>query len=1133
MTLKESMIEQWKTSFLSARESTVPTGAPLYTYRTTEREFAELESVLTRHLGERLRFSSLGTISKRDTWFSALFVLYSAEWWRRRYDGSGWTWEPIVCGIGIAAEDWNQSQRSECVETGLAQWGIPLSESRGLRFLGSIALQGGLPMQLLAAAQGNIGRVLTRALQLAATSRASEAEIEDWVRSLSGYLPKTYRQTEIFRLLTQVITTVLRLKISSNLSSPEGAIEKLNLHNPNWRQQFPLPIEDAQAQGLIEQLVRDAVNVKPNRPLSLVSVERRLEFLADSWQIRSSVLLPEYMEEADIHSLFGVSDETVLPGRFALRVGAGGRALEMGARRLTGRDTFKITDRRLPEFYGAEAVVEHLITLMSPDGGVRNATIKKGETLNSELPWLFDESDGTSNKFVRQGSGAVPSARGVLCIPSGWRVEPLGESESEEIGALFPLDRALWRFKGSVEVADAAGSVFRARSGQASASEEHFSWTGTRIWNVTFRSPELAFRGVPRLCQIDEDGSEHSTPGPVSWKCGSNRTSSPIGLRGPVEGTWPASGEVKSRSRIVLIPDAREVVSQAGDTPSRGTLQFPQWGLVSASARTPGISASTRQIDSTFVVEVEYDGTGAAPELCEFEVFWKGNPSSAHICLPFPANGARAFDGAGAQLPNNVSLSTAAIFGVRLVGFLGIADKAFLEFTLWDGAAGMSSASTRISPIGGSRVEVRLVDHLARFRRMLASAENLDAFVKVELRVGAAQPACVRIARYACDTLKIPETPPVKLPADVIASQKDIGSAWAMALRLDAPGEEPIQLDYCEAGQPEHGWRFPVEEIEPGPWLIYPKIGSRLLFRPLLWTTRIKETPAIPTCEPATTLSDVMKIGDPEERQRQLDDVVHRLAADFSNTDWRAVEQLVDHLGHLPLCTLDLWKAFSRSPDGIAALSFRTSALPSGFIERFSSEMPAVWESVPLKSWIAAIQAFGEQNRSGTLFAPDLGRKVEEISSVHPSLWALLEVAQSICTGVQTKSVKLAQSGQVNFNDQLFSGENSPWQELLRNTAEANWPNDLNEMLVQARKSGMGQYLRTVDPHFRDTVVNIPILLAASSATGVALDGAFEPGTVRVLRKYQDFHAGWFSEAFNLTVARFVSEKLIQELGGN
>jgi hypothetical protein len=503
--VKQSIIEQWKSVFLGARELTAPTGAPLYTYRTTEREFSELETVLRGHLGERLRFSSLGTVSKRDAWFSALFVLYSAEWWRRRYDGSGWTWEPIVRGIGIAADDWTQSQRSECVEAGLAQWGIPLSESRGLRFLGSIALQGGLPMQLLAAAQGNIGRVLTRVLQLAATSRASEVEIEDWVRSLSGYLPNTYRQTEIFRLLTQVITTVLRLKTASNLCSPEGAIEKLNIHDPNWRQHFPLPIEDAQAQGLIEQLVKDAANVKLDRPLSLISVERRLELLADSWQIRSSVLLPEYLDETDMQSLFGVPKEMTLPRTVVLRVGAGVRALEMGARRLAGRNSYRI-DRRLPEFCGCEATVEHLIALIFPDGGVRSASVKKGEALCSELPWLFDESNGTSIRFVRQGSGAVPSARGVLCIPSDWLVEPRGECELEEVGALSLLDRTLWRFKGSVEVADISGAVFRARSGQASASEEHFSWTGARIWNVTFRSPELAFRGVPKLCQVDEDG---------------------------------------------------------------------------------------------------------------------------------------------------------------------------------------------------------------------------------------------------------------------------------------------------------------------------------------------------------------------------------------------------------------------------------------------------------------------------------------------------------------------------------------------------------------------------------------------------------------------------------------------------
>jgi hypothetical protein len=213
-TIKLSMIEQWKTSFLGARDLSAPTGAPLYTYRATEGEFEDLGTVLRGHLGARLRFSSLAQVSRRDAWFSALFVLYSAEWWRRRYDGSGWSWDPIVRGIGIAAENWTQSQRSECVEAGLAQWGIPLSESRGLRYLGSIALQGGLPMQLLAAAHGNIGRVLTRVLQLALQRARSAIQLcqLEWVLEARKEQPSLGRLQFLHDAVGQMKDEVLSLE---------------------------------------------------------------------------------------------------------------------------------------------------------------------------------------------------------------------------------------------------------------------------------------------------------------------------------------------------------------------------------------------------------------------------------------------------------------------------------------------------------------------------------------------------------------------------------------------------------------------------------------------------------------------------------------------------------------------------------------------------------------------------------------------------------------------------------------------------------------------------------------------------------------------------------------------------------
>jgi len=201
-------------------------------------EFEELELMLKEMMSVFLGVAPLSLIARQVPFFPSLFVIYAAEWWRRRYDGSGWSWEPIVESLGAPADGWNQAQRSECVETGLREWRLRLSDIHGFRFLGSVAFQGGLPMQLLAAARGNIGHVLGRALRLASTGSVDANDVQEWIQSLSGYLPNAYRQNEIFVLLADVILTVLRLKQEAHLTTAIGAIEALNLFDPEWRGRF-------------------------------------------------------------------------------------------------------------------------------------------------------------------------------------------------------------------------------------------------------------------------------------------------------------------------------------------------------------------------------------------------------------------------------------------------------------------------------------------------------------------------------------------------------------------------------------------------------------------------------------------------------------------------------------------------------------------------------------------------------------------------------------------------------------------------------------------------------------------------------------------------------------------------------
>jgi hypothetical protein len=102
----------------------------------------------------------------------------------------------------------------------------------------------------------------------------------------------------------------------------------------------------------------------------------------------------------------------------------------------------------------------------------------------------------------------------------------------------------------------------------------------------------------------------------------------------------------------------------------------------------------------------------------------------------------------------------------------------------------------------------------------------------------------------------------------------------------------------------------------------------------------------------------------------------------------------------------------------------------------------------------------------------------------------------------------------------------------LREGAELQWPNDLQKEISSARATEQGRFFHREDLHFRDIMVNLPILLGTSAATGSPIHwlSAYPVGE---LRKYQDFCPDWFSDAFDLTVASCISAGAIKELGNS
>jgi len=87
-TLSEAM---WKNHLLEDRNLTKPDGRPLYQYRVSGNEYKALQQLLSHFLAK----VPLNNIHTRSC-IPGLFVLYAAEWWRREFNGSSWSWMPIL-----------------------------------------------------------------------------------------------------------------------------------------------------------------------------------------------------------------------------------------------------------------------------------------------------------------------------------------------------------------------------------------------------------------------------------------------------------------------------------------------------------------------------------------------------------------------------------------------------------------------------------------------------------------------------------------------------------------------------------------------------------------------------------------------------------------------------------------------------------------------------------------------------------------------------------------------------------------------------------------------------------------------------------------------------------------------------
>lgn len=1115
-----TVFADWKHNLLASRDLERPDRRALYQYRVTEAEFVELENLLREWLGKLLVRYDLGKI-KRLTGFSALFVLYAAEWWRRRFDGSHWSWDPILIDLNADPDDWNQSQRSESIELGLRDWGLESRNSGGLRFLGSVAVQGGLPLQLLAQARGKIGLLLSQVLKQAGGTSVTQNDLLTWVESLQGTLPKSYRQSAIFALLSDVAWTVIRLKEQAGLTATTDAIARLDQQVSNWRDQFPLPVDDDHARGLIEQLVRDAAKVRTERQPATLPVERQLELEeAGSWSLHSSLTLPDSIPTSKLAKLFGMNPDE-MPRAGELSLSAGSQRLTTTIRRMAGQDGYRI-ERKPWGFSCQTAAEEHLLQLSTPDGRVWTAPAPRGESLDDDLPWIFSAEE-SSSRLLRQGGGNVAPLEAFVALPEGWSFAANSDAETSMQGTLPQFSRSIHRLRGSIQANDGSSLTCRIRTGQAGALEESYEWHGQRFW-LDFKKPGIAFKGLPQLYRVSSDSTYQKVEGNPGWSVIGATTHATAPLVGPLQVRYPPTGEVKQRSRLVVLPPNAALSIQAQDAKS-GVIKLENWEATSARTQTEGVRLEAKPHGADLHLALSVTSTDRTPETIDAEIFWPHSTYPVRLSLPFPAKGVRAFDANEKELHGGSLIAAQKLLGIRLLILSGGQNSRMSIEMRVNGSHATRSHPLRTLP-DTLTTEVRLQDYATDIQHLFSTDDNPDARVHVLLRIGGSEHFRLDIARYAAKLERSGNIISLDTDGNKALTPDEIANLTALALRLEHPGDEAIQLQSCDSeGVPTGSWQFDPRAREPGCWLIYPSSDTVMPFRPTLWPVQGDHSLA-------SGLANAINIVNQAEREASIDAEIESMSWNFMDDGWAEIEQLAGQVGHLPLATLDIWRRFSRSPHGMASLALRFGKLPSGFLSRFDQELPFSWETVIFLAWKQAVARLDDQCQKNygqeagkIVFQSHLDTRIKDISALNGALQYLLGIATAEHSSPELKVLK--QFG-ASANQRLFQGEDSRLMRLRRLHQDDQWPSGSNQILANARKQAdVADYLCPDKLDFADGVINLPLLLAAQVANNQSQEWFADPQAVNILRAHMAFDPEWFEEAYNLTIARCLAAGLL------
>ncbi|MCK9397379.1 MAG: STY4851/ECs_5259 family protein [Methylobacter sp.] len=1105
--------KDWLKQFLASRQIKRPDGQALYRYRLNNHDFETLKASL-----KTSALFGVANITEVPGW-NAAFVIYAAEWWRREYDGSLWSWEKVFTSFGADAKELKTVRRNLVVELGLRYWERKVRIINGSsRYLGSIAIEGGLPLNQLNNSSGWLGRVLKQVIPK--YTRLHHTGIHaDMLVSECDYIPKNYQNDQSHAILGDMVKTVVELKQKYRLHEHSNPVSYLDQQIPLWREQFPLPIDTEVGQKLLSDMIitaakaDDAVMNTPFRGIR---------------RVRDDGFLQLQLEFASFIALEKLNLPETIPSRLDVElISSDGVTRSLGvALKATYQQKSSL---KMPRPSGAvkgdQAACGYAIRFKHLSTLIYETPLTDGEELDNEVPWIFVQQN---DDWVLEGVASVSTrARRVRILYPDRLACPVS-AETQHIATI--ANKKLLEASGTIQLSDNENNSFIIKTAQEQSANRYYLQGET----LKFASiPNEVYRGFPSLTCVNNETEKRTEISATKLVARAvNSKGNWLPLSQDQQGIYEIrlldnQGNIQFRKKCALLPEQFSIRFKPSADSLDGVIFLDNAGRATVLCEPSVKHSITTETEGC---RIELFADNAPPSNVRLTLFWPNMADMLTLTVPFPARGGQLIDANGNKQVSEQPLFQDQLHGLRLRLFNEQPDRnrhLQIDFNLKDDTLEDARDLYFRNEVEkkGAVIELAIIDYQEWIKDLLAISRNLDSYVQLAVYENGTELLRTKIFRYQFSLTRNLSLGCVALNTNDHAclSYDTLSQVQLMAMRLSQPEQEHIKLDVKSSEQTEIGcWFFYPEKKVPGPWLIYPSVTSSISLRPILWNVSDeKEVDSLVNRE-VSTLHSAVTASSTQFRYQAIKAILERMCTDFEHSGWSYLRHLWKQCAHLPLASFDVWSIAVTDTKMLAALVLQ---MDESFTRKLGKELPVFWELIPLKDWLVVFknyrdylkQAMGDETDVSTI----IETRIKRINYLCVSMEIVARILnQSLCGTADPELVFMKQPVLDNVVGMIKDAQ----QELDRRQADSKWLEVLKpELITHWTKidKSLQQWLKleNISDHHRAVVI-LPVLLAAYCAnTNRPENWIGDAVVIFKLKRLKDFDEDWFNAVFNITLA--------------